>query len=288
MGMSGTAKNDAPKWQDARAKLKPRWDTLSHFLDARLSKNAQDGRPKYRVLQDGLAEAIRTGVISDNELLPTETELTNITPFSLGTVQRALKNLVEIGLIVRKAGVGTIVAPWRRELENPLHTRFLDDTGKALPIYTDVLSRRRVNAPGPWEDFLQAGSNMLMIKRRMIIERPDKDGGRFCYYNHFYVDASRYAVFQDTPKRDLNGANFKRMMAQQFSLVITRVSNFMSVGKCTTEIAAVLGIDIDTPLLKQRVYAYSDQGPLYYQEYWLPPDTQEIAIDTALENLAEV
>lgn len=288
MSMSGPAKNNAPRWSDARAKLKPRWDKLAQFLAARIAKESENGRPKYKVLQDSLAEAIRSGVIGDNELLPTENELTGITPFSLGTVQRALKNLVEVGLIVRKAGVGTIVAPWRRELENPLHTRFLNDAGEALPIYTDVLSRRRINGQGPAEEFLHAGSSMLIIKRRMIIERPDEDGGRFCYYNHFYVDASKYAVFQDTPKRDLNGANFKRMMSEQFNLAITRVSNYMSVSHCTTEIATALGIDIATPLMKQRVYAYSDHGPLYYQEYWLPPETQEIVIDTALDSLTDI
>lgn len=288
MAIGEPAKSSAPDWSDARAKLKPRWDTLAHFLDTKLKQAGEDSGPKYKVLQDCLADAIRTGVIGDNELLPTESDLTDITPFSLGTVQRALKNLVTAGLIVRKAGVGTIVAPWRRELENPLHTRFLDRDGKAYPIFTEVLSRRRINVPGPWEDFLQAKENMLILKRRMIIERPEEDGGSFCYYNHFYVDASKYAVFHETPKRELNGANFKRMMAEQFSLAITRITNFMSISTATTEIATAIGIDVATPLLRQRVYAYSDHGPLYYQEYWLPPETQEIAIDTALENLAEI
>ena len=151
MGMSGPAKDKAPMWVDARARQKPGWDKLSRFLDTKFKRAGPDGRPKYKVLQDGLAEAIRTGVIGDSELLPTETDLTKITPFSLGTVQRALKNLVGAGLIVRKAGVGTIVAPWRRELENPLHTRFFDKNGNVLPVYTEVLSRAMAgfSAVGP-------------------------------------------------------------------------------------------------------------------------------------------
>lgn len=288
MSISGPAKRTSPKWQDAIAKNKPRWDKLARFLDTKLKQTGQDGRPKYKVLQDGLAEAIRTGVIADNELLPTETDLTAITPFSLGTVQRALKNLVAGGLIVRKAGVGTIVAPWRRELENPLHTRFIDKDGNVLPVYTEVLSRRRVTTAGPWEDFLHAGTNTLVIKRRLIIERPDEDGGDFCYYNQFYVDGAKYPVFQETPKRDLNGMNFKRRMAEEFGLVLSRISNHMRIFNATTDIAVALGIDAGTPLIQQRVYVYSNDGPLYYQEYWIPPDAQEIVIDTALDNFAEI
>ena len=288
MNVSGPAKKNAPMWSDARAKQKPQWNKLSRFLDIKLKQADDDSRPKYKVLQDGLAEAIRNGVIGDNELLPTETDLANITPFSLGTVQRALQNLVAMGLIVRKAGVGTIVAPWRRELENPLHTRFVNADGEVLAVYTEVISRRRVSGPGPWQEFLKSDPHTLVIKRRLIIERPDVDGGDFCYYNHFYVDASKYPVFQETPKRGLNGVNFKRRMAEEFGLVITRVSNHMSVFKATTEIATALGIEAGTPLLQQRVYVYAGDEPLYYQEYWVPPDAQDIVIDTALDNLVDI
>lgn len=288
MGMSGPAKDKAPMWVDARARQKPGWDKLSRFLDTKFKRAGPDGRPKYKVLQDGLAEAIRTGVIGDSELLPTETDLTKITPFSLGTVQRALKNLVGAGLIVRKAGVGTIVAPWRRELENPLHTRFFDKNGNVLPVYTEVLSRRRESGPGPWQDFLQSDPNTLVIKRRLIIERPKEEGGDFCYYNHFYFDASKFPVFKTVSKRELNGVNFKRRMAEEFGLVLTRVTNHMSIYPATTEIAAALNIEAGTPLIRQRVYAYSMEGPLYYQDYWIPPEVPEIVIDTALENLADI
>ena len=280
------AKSEAPNWSGARAKLRPKWGKLSRFLDGELRRAVGENSPKYKILQDGLAAAIRKGVIGGDELLPTESELTKITPFSLGTVQRAMKNLVTAGLIVRKAGVGTIVTAWRRELENPLHTRFIDKSGEVLPVYTEVLSRRRVTAPGPWENFLQARQSTLVIKRRLIIKRPENDGGDFSYYNEFYVDGAKYKVFQKTPKRELNGVNFKRKMAEEFSLVITRISNHMSICNANTVVAVALGIDVGTPVIRQRVYVYSLDGPLYYQEYWIPPDVQEVVIDTALDNLA--
>jgi DNA-binding GntR family transcriptional regulator len=62
----------------------------------------------------------------------------------------------------------------------------------------------------------------------------------------------------------------------------------MSIYQATTEIAAALNIDAGTALIRQRVYVYSMEGPLYYQDYWIPPDVPEIVIDTALDNLAEI
>lgn len=286
--MNSSAKRNPPIWDDARERQKPSWNKLSRFLNTKLNHNNRDNRPKYKVLQDGLSDAIRKGVISDNELLPTESALTNITPFSLGTVQRALQNLVSAGLIVRKAGVGTIVAPWRRELENPLHTKFMNEEGDLLPVYTEVLSRRRVSGSGPWQDFLKSHPHTLEIKRRLILERPDSDGGDFSYYNAFYVDASKFTVFRTTPKRDLNGVNFKRMMAEEFNLAITRVSNHMGIFYATTDIAVALAVDVGSPLLRQRVFAHSMNRPLYYQEYWVPPYAQEIVIDTALDTPIDI
>lgn len=288
MNKSGAVTANTPKWEDARAKQKPHWEKLTQFLSRRIKQSSGLGYPKYKILQDGLLDAIRTGVIGDNELLPTETELAIISPFSLGTVQRALKNLVAAGMIVRKAGVGTIVAPWRRELENPIHTKFIDLDGNILPLYTEVLSRRRVKEQGVWTDFLKPGPNLLNIKRRLIVERSKSEGGDFCYFSTFYVDGDKYPVFKETPKRELNGLNFKRTLSKEFNLVITRISNHLSIVEATTEIAVSLGVDVDTPLIRKRIHVHSMNGPLYYQEIFFPSGSQEFVIDTALDNRAEL
>ena len=64
-------------------------------LFARLSNAQASGLPKYMQLRDSILEAIRSGHWAGGEQLPTEVEFTRNTPYSLGTVQRSLRALVE-------------------------------------------------------------------------------------------------------------------------------------------------------------------------------------------------
>lgn len=65
------------------------------------------GIPKYRLVLNAIAEGIESGHWKPGERLPTEDDLVQMTSYSLGTVQRALRILVDQGLVVREHGLGT-------------------------------------------------------------------------------------------------------------------------------------------------------------------------------------
>ena len=52
-------------------------------------------RPKYARLSDAIEQAIERGEWKPGEKLPKESALAEVTPFSLGTVQRAYRQLVD-------------------------------------------------------------------------------------------------------------------------------------------------------------------------------------------------
>ena len=84
-------------------------DTASpeNDLFATLKRPDRSGRPKYQRLAQTLIEGIKRGVWGPGDRLPAEETLTTMTPFSLGTVQRALEWRV-------LAGVG-----WQRQCRGP-------------------------------------------------------------------------------------------------------------------------------------------------------------------------
>ena len=65
--------------------------TVEEFFQV-LQLPDRSGRPKYQRLADTLVDAIRQGLWRPGDRLPPEEELTQLTPFSLGTVQRALRD----------------------------------------------------------------------------------------------------------------------------------------------------------------------------------------------------
>lgn len=65
---------------------------------------------KFRRLATQLRAEIRSGVWASGAKLPTEQELSHTREVSLTTVRRAVDELVEEGLVIRRQGAGTFVA----------------------------------------------------------------------------------------------------------------------------------------------------------------------------------
>jgi DNA-binding LacI/PurR family transcriptional regulator len=65
--------------------------------------------PQYFQLQTWLMEQIEQGVFKPDDRIPTEVELTQFTGLARATVCQAIKNLVNMGYLVRKKRLGTFV-----------------------------------------------------------------------------------------------------------------------------------------------------------------------------------
>ena len=63
---------------------------------------ADTGTPKHVSLYAGLVHAIESGRLKPGQKLPTETELADALPLSVGTIQRAMGSLVGDGLVLRR------------------------------------------------------------------------------------------------------------------------------------------------------------------------------------------
>lgn len=76
-----------------------------------ISLSEASGVPFYRQIVDQLAGRIRTGQLGAGEQLPSFRDLAAELLVSLITVRRAYSELQTAGLVVRKQGQGTFVAP---------------------------------------------------------------------------------------------------------------------------------------------------------------------------------
>ncbi|MFE9252250.1 GntR family transcriptional regulator [Streptomyces sp. NPDC007088] len=79
-----------------------------------------DGRPPYEQVASSLGAAIRTRRIAPGEKIPSHKELTELYGFARATIQRALRDLEEEGLVVSRKGSGVYV---RNRTERPAGLR---------------------------------------------------------------------------------------------------------------------------------------------------------------------
>lgn len=248
----------------ARRAAPARAPALPPLVVEQLRRLMRAGVPKYAALKDAVIHAIAQGALAPGAKIPNESDLVALVGLSLGTVQRALRMLVDDGAVVRRPGHGTFVADRTREMAAPLHCRFVDDAAAGfLPVYTDVRARTLVAEPGPWTAHLGA-------PRALRIDRVLDIGGRFKVFSRFFLDPEAFPFFRTASVRELEGANFKQLIAQSTGLAVSRVRQYVSFVEADAPLRALIGCGRG-PVARFELFAWAGSArPVYYQELYAP------------------
>jgi GntR family transcriptional regulator len=235
------------------------------------------GLSKYAALHQAILSAIEQGFWQQGGKLPTETEFVAATPFSLGTVQRAMRELAEEGVVVRRQGHGTFVAESRKAMQDPWHCRFLSPDGdRYLPVFPKIVRRERTSERGPWSAHLQhSGNNVIRIDRHLSIN------GEFGVYSKFFVNAERFGRILDIPVKELDSANMKALIDRDFRLPITDMTQDMLVGQFPREITRALKLPNAAIGLMIDIVARAGRSTtVYFQQLYVPRTDRPLHIET--------
>lgn len=251
--------------------------TIASELLEKYAPREVPGVAKYAQLRETLVAAIRSGHWKPGSQLPPERELTRMTGFSLGTVQRALRDLAEAGVLVRSQGSGTYVAEGRGSIDEPLHLRFMGREGEPtfLPLYPKVLARKRIEERGPWSEWLrQTGADIMRISRRISVN------GEFDLFNRFYFNAGTFPGIASAALSTLDGANLKQMLANEIRMPVTDVRQRVSFVKFPEEAAAAAGVKAGTRGMLLESAAMGGREPLYFLESFIPPNDRRLDVSS--------
>ncbi len=243
----------------------------------------QSKAPKYAILREAIINAIVDGYWSEGDQLPTEVDLVNITPYSLGTVQRAVQGLVADGFITRKQGSGSFVAPLRKRIGGPWIYRFLDPEGvEFLPMYTRLLSRTlsTVNDANitRWLIGSSAREKVLVLDRIVVI------AGNTNIFSRFFVNPKRFPLLVEIPARELDGTNFAGLLHHTYKTPIRHIARTASPVKLPAEICEHIDLSPGTPGLLVEIAASASQTlPIFYQQLFIPPGTPRLFISDSLD-----
>lgn len=253
-----------------------------HDFYKRFERASGAGRPKYARLREMMIEAIKSGYWRPGVKLPTEVELAEATPFSLGTVQRALRDLAAEGILVRRQGLGTFVTATQKPLQDPWHCRFVEANGeRTLPVFSITLARQRVTERGAWSRHLpNPARGLVRIDRQIIINN------EFTVYSRFFTDPKLLPPFAKYPLKRLNGANFMLLIAEECRLRITKLTQDVVMTRFEPEIADILGVEPKSSGFYIKAFAYAGAGIcVYYQELFVPPTERPLRFSETLDRL---
>lgn len=139
---------------------------------ASLKPNENDSSPLYLQLARKLAEAIRAGRFQSDEALPSERLLSESLGLSRVTARKAIDQLVEQGLIVRRRGSGNYIAP---RIEQPLSrlSSFSEELRQRGHIPNSTWLKRAITEGAPEELHhlkLAGGSKVARLQRLRLAD----------------------------------------------------------------------------------------------------------------------
>jgi GntR family transcriptional regulator len=247
---------------------------MIEVIQARLAAARSASGPKYQALRSAIVGAISGGELKPGTRLPTEAELANVLPYSLGTVQKAYGELVKSGLIERARGRGTFVAPPDRQMSEPWHCRFLADDGTILPIYPRLLGHKIAGKDPRWEQLFSRRGRIIRIDRAISVNREFEIISRF-----FTPDAIAKLLLRRPPDK-IETANFKTILLRELGMPITRIVQTVR----TTD----MNLSRRSPNRSMSKFileaiAYSAEGEaVYLQEFRIPSTRRKLLFDSQL------
>lgn len=224
-------------------------------------------QPKYAQLATHLSHMIEAGVWKPGDKLPSEADMAEVLPASLGTIQKALNRLYDQGAIIRKHYRGTFVnGP--QSLLGPWHLKFLDDDGKTvLPVHQEVVGVERVEGEEPWVSFLGDSPFYVCIKRAVDVN------GEFRAVSHFFVAGEKYGDLLDMPIKELKGTYIRAILRSRFGTPTLRLNEKVACQAFPSEICESLGLPEASVGMVFHIqsYGYRD-GAISYHLVYLPPN----------------
>ncbi len=106
--------------------------------------------PKYFQIYEALVDEIRSGIYSEGDRFPSDTELVERYGVSRGTIREALKMLFQRGYLIRAQGKGTFVT-YRKIQQDPDHLIGFSELMRRNNIHPSArIIEKKITTPGEW------------------------------------------------------------------------------------------------------------------------------------------
>jgi GntR family transcriptional regulator len=231
--------------------------------------------PLYKAVKTRLTRCLAAGDWKPGEAIPSETRLAGQYNVSIGTIRKAIDELVAERILLRQQGRGTFVAT---HTEDRTLFYFFHIAGKSggreLPV-TDLLSFRKDRA-GPADE---ARLGVARGARIFRIENLLKLGGRPVIFDEIVIPAARFPGLDDQVFGRRDGTIYGLYQAR-YGINVVRISERLSADLPPANVSAVLEIKPTAPVLViKRVACTYNDTPVESRTSWVNTGDHEYVSD---------
>jgi GntR family transcriptional regulator len=231
--------------------------------------------PLYRELKLRLTRGLAAGEWKPGEAIPSESRLAERFGVSIGTVRKAIDELVAERILVRQQGRGTFVATHTEDRTLFYFFHLVGKDGSRELPQSELLSFRKVRANAAEAErlALHAGAPLYRIRNLLRLS------GKPVVFDEIAVSAER---FSDLTQEVFGGreGTIYGLYQERYGVTVTRISERLSAAHAPAEATSVLGLKNSTPALAIRRVAYTyDDAPVEYRVSWVNTQRHEYLSD---------
>lgn len=216
------------------------------------SAPASIGGTRYKEVKQALLAALSAAEWKAGEAIPSEKKLGERFSVSIGTLRKAIDELVAENILVRHQGVGTFVAVHRRDHHFFRFFRVIRKNGdKAYPTVT-LVAFRKAKASRETAQLLgiATGERVFHFSNRLVL------GGEAVMIDNITVAEARFPTLTETALRD-RPSTLYNFFQDAFGINVVDTDERVRVALAEERESTLLRVPVGTPLLEIRRIAYS-------------------------------
>jgi GntR family transcriptional regulator len=216
--------------------------------------------PVYFKLQSEIKENIEKGRWKPGMMIPPERVFVEKHGISIGTVKKAITNLVNEGFLYRIQGKGTFVTDTELRRNRLRYYRLLVDfKDKGSDIEFKVLETKKIPGQNAIKQLLKIRSDqkLIRIKRLMMIERQP------LVYAITFLPEKLFMGLESLTVVDLESQPLYTYLEEHYDVPTISNRELISAVEADDEVSACFGIQKGLPLLKIEMLAFTHREKPY-------------------------
>ena len=222
-----------------------------------MSERRRNGMPAYQKIQRTIRQRIEAKQLRPGDAVSSERELAKIHDVSLMTARHALAGLEREGIVERRRGAGTFVAPPRIQF-NKLMSYTEQMASRGLPPSSKVITAKIVEDEPEISARLGLGATSRMVK----IERVRLTAEEPFALETCYLPATDFAELVHAPLA--RGSLFSKL-ENDYGVELAYADEEVDATVAEGRVAQLLNLRAGAPLLRIRQVIYSSKTkPVIY------------------------
>jgi GntR family transcriptional regulator len=218
-------------------------------------------QPLYEIVRAGILERLRTGQWAAGDKIPTEPQLAEAFGVGIGTIRRAVEELVAERLLIRRAGRGTIVARYGDEHKFDQYFNFVDEGGTEVRVSARLLRFGKERASAELAALLKVERGTRLASVENLRLRDDVP----VMFDHLWFPLDVFPNL-DAQTFSARRGSIYGFYQDHFGISVVRVVEDLRGAIADEQVADALNLEVGVPVLRIERTAYTFQDkPVEYR-----------------------